>query len=56
MNSTLISPAKLSELKRLNLKIEALEEMQSTFGGITIEERINLHNYKQELSTLIKSL
>lgn len=53
---TVIPNEKLSELKRLNNEIEALEEMQFTFGNLLIGESINLKQYKNQLSTLIKSL
>lgn len=44
------------ELKRLNSEIEKIEMDKCIFGEITSDQKINLYNYKQQLTFIIKSL
>jgi len=52
---TVIPNEKLSELKRLNQEIELSEELRY-FGALKSDDELKLKQYKNQLSTLIKSL
>jgi len=52
---TVIPNEKLSELKRLNNEIELLVDLKH-FVGLRFTQKVQLKQYKNQLSTLIKSL
>lgn len=52
---TVIPNEKLSELKFLEQEIQSLENLRY-FGAFNCEEELKLKQYKNQLSTLIKSL
>lgn len=55
-NFTTVAHETISEMKALNLEIKSLNEMEISFGDLTLDETIKRQNAKNRLSLLIDKL